>query len=158
MEIKSGYLYHIKDEFFEIFKDEKLMQNHEKGKARPTYFTIKDKKILWFIPISTKIDKYQKIIKNKINKYGLCNTILIRNIMGKPSAILIQNAFPTLEKYIDHVHTINGKPVKVISTVKQEILENFQELLLLKNKGKNLFFIDIDKIKQKLLEEELIKN
>lgn len=50
MEIKTGYLYHIKDEFFDFVNDESLMQNHEKGKKRPTYFTIKEKDILWFIP------------------------------------------------------------------------------------------------------------
>lgn len=43
MEIKTGYLYHIKDEFFDIMNDDNLMQNHEKGKTRLTYFTIKDK-------------------------------------------------------------------------------------------------------------------
>ena len=45
MEIKTGYLYHIKDEYFDIVNDENLMQNHEMGKKRPTYFTIKDKSI-----------------------------------------------------------------------------------------------------------------
>lgn len=58
MEIKMGYLYHIKDEYFDFVNDENLMQNHEKGTKRPTYFTIKD--ILWFIPVSSKIDKYKK--------------------------------------------------------------------------------------------------
>ena len=46
MEIKTGYLYHIKDEFFDKVDDETLMTNHERGKKRPTYFTIKDKDIL----------------------------------------------------------------------------------------------------------------
>lgn len=55
MEIKTGYLYHIKDEYFDVVNDDSLMQNHEKGKKRPTYFTIKDKDILRFIPISSKI-------------------------------------------------------------------------------------------------------
>ena len=32
MEIKTGYLYHIKDEFFDIVNDENLMTNHERGK------------------------------------------------------------------------------------------------------------------------------
>ena len=31
MEIKTGYLYHIKDEFFEIYDDENLMTNHDVG-------------------------------------------------------------------------------------------------------------------------------
>ena len=146
MEIKTGYLYHIKDEFFDIVKDENLMSNHERGKQRPTYFTIKDKDILWFIPLSSKIDKYQKIINKKIEKYGKCDTILIREIGNKKNAILLQNAFPTLEKYIDHPHIVNGKPIKVVATLKEEILNKFNELLKLKEKGINLFFTDIDKI------------
>ena len=32
MKIETGYLYHIKDEFFEIVNDENLMANHERGK------------------------------------------------------------------------------------------------------------------------------
>ena len=104
MKIKTGYLYHIKDKFFDIVNDDKLMTNHERGKQRPTYFTIKDGDILWFIPISSKIDKYQKIIDKKIKKNGFCNTILIKKIFDEESAILLQNTFPTLEKYIDHVH------------------------------------------------------
>ena len=43
LKIKTGYLYHIKDEFFDIVNDEGLMSNHERGKTRPTYFTIRDK-------------------------------------------------------------------------------------------------------------------
>lgn len=46
MKIETGYLYHIKDKFFDIVNDEKLMTNHERGKKRPTYFTIKDGDIL----------------------------------------------------------------------------------------------------------------
>ena len=36
-----------------------------KKARRETYFTIKDKEILWFIPISSKVNKYQKIIDKK---------------------------------------------------------------------------------------------
>ena len=42
------------------------MINHENGRSRPTYFTIKDKDILWFIPLSSKVDKYKIIIDKKI--------------------------------------------------------------------------------------------
>ena len=155
MKIETGYLYHIKDEFFDIVNDENLMTNHERGKKRPTYFTIKDKDILWFIPLSSKVDKYKKIVDKKMEKYGVCNSILIRDILGNESAILIQNAFPTLEKYIDHAHVLaNGKPAKVISTTCDEIIENFKQMLKLKKKGLNFFFTDIDKIK-KQMEDEL---
>ena len=100
MEILTGYLYHIKDEFFDLVEDCGLMTNHEGAHTRPSYLAIKDNDILWFIPLSTRIDKYQKLVNSKIKKYGQCNTILIRKIAGKKQAILIQNAFPTLEKYI----------------------------------------------------------
>ena len=153
MEIKTGYLYHIKDEYFDVVNDDNLMTNHERGKKRPTYFTIKDKDILWFIPLSSKISKYQPIIDKKIKKYGSCKSIMISEIANKKSVILLQNAFPTLEKYIDHPHTINGAPVRVADNLKDEILDNFNSLLALKKQGINLFFADIDKIKEKMLNE-----
>lgn len=153
MEIKTGYLYHIKDEYFDVVNDDSLMQNHERGKKRPTYFTIKDGDILWFIPISSKVDKYQRIINNKIEKYGFCNTIIIRKIADEDAAILLQNAFPTLEKYIDHVHTIDGVPFQVPTDLQHEIKSMFKNMLGLKKRGTNLFFTDIDKIKEKMLKE-----
>ena len=153
MEIKTGYLYHIKDEFFDIVNDENLMTNHEKGKKRPTYFTIKDKDILWFIPISSKIDKYQKIIDKKVERYGICNTIIIRKIADSDAAILLQNAFPTLEKYIDHVHTVDGVPLSVPTDLQNEIKRLFKNMIGLKKRGTNLFFTDIDTLKKKMLDE-----
>ena len=153
MEVKTGYIYHIKDEFFDKINDKGLMINHENGKARPTYFTIKDENILWFIPLSSKVDKYQEIINKKITKYGSCKSIMISEIANKPSVILIQNAFPVLEKYIDHPHMVDGKPLKVIDTLKDEILNNFKYLMELKKSGRNLFFPNIDRIKEIMLEE-----
>ncbi len=153
MEIKTGYLYHIKDEYFDVVNDENLMQNHERGKKRPTYFTIKDKNILWFIPISSKVDKYKKIVDKKTKKYGFCNTILIEKIFDENSVILLQNAFPTLEKYIDHVHTVDGKPAKVSQKVEKIILKNFQNLMKLNSRGIKVFFTDIDKLKDIMLDE-----
>ena len=153
MKVQTGYLYHIKDDFFDIVNDDNLMQNHEKGKKRPTYFTIKDNDILWFIPISSKIDKYKKIIDKKIEKYGFCNTILIEKIFDEESAILLQNAFLTLEKYIDHVHTIDGKPARVPEKLEQIIYDNFKELMKLNTRGIKVFFTDIDKMKEQMLEE-----
>ena len=78
---------------------------------------------------------------------------MISEIANKPSVILIQNAFPVLEKYIDHPHIVDGKPLKVIDTLKDEILNNFKYLMGLKKSGRNLFFPDIDRIKEIMLEE-----
>lgn len=153
MKVKTGYLYHIKDEYFDVANDDNLMRNHERGKRRPTYFTIKDKNILWFIPISSKVEKYQKIIDKKIKKYGFCNTIIIREIAGNAAVILLQNAFPTIEKYIDHVHTVDGVPLKVSTNLQKEIKGMFKNMLGLKKRGTNLFFADIDGLVEKMLKE-----
>ena len=99
------------------------------------------------------MDKYQKIIDKKIEKYGFCNTIIIRKIADEDAAILLQNAFPTLEKYIDHVHTVDGVPLKVPTDLQNEIKSMFKNMLALKKRGANLFFTDIDKLKNKMLEE-----
>ena len=154
MQVKTGYIYHIKDEFFDVVNDDNLMTNHERGKKRPTYFTIKDGDILWFIPLSSRIEKYQRIVNKKMARYGRCDTIMIRNVLGKSVAILLQNAFPTLEKYIDQVHLMSdGSPAKVIDSLKKEILNNFNYLMKMKSKGINLFFTDIDKIRDQMLQE-----
>ena len=153
MQVQTGYIYHIKDDFFDVVNDKGLMINHENGKTSPTYFTIRDNDILWFIPLSSKVQKYQPIIDKKIKKYGSCKSILIGQIANRKSAILLQNAFPTLEKYIDHVHTINGAPVRVADNLKDKILKNFNSMLAMKKEGINLFFADIDTLKQKMLNE-----
>lgn len=153
MKVQTGYLYHIKDEFFDRINNKELMINHENGHSRPSYLAIKDGDILWFIPLSTKIEKYRTIIEKKEKKYGRCKTIIIKEIAGRNQAILIQNVFPTLEKYIQSRHTIDGKLVKVSSAVEREIINNFEYMLSLKHNGLNLFFTDIDYIKNLMLEE-----
>ena len=42
MEIETGYLYHIKDEFFNKINEKGLMINQENGHSRPSYLAIKD--------------------------------------------------------------------------------------------------------------------
>lgn len=153
MKIQTGYLYHIKDEYFNQINSKGLVINHENGHSRPSYLAIQDKNILWFIPLSTKIEKYRSIIDKKMKRYGSCKTILIKRIAGREQAILIQNAFPTLEKYVQSRHTVDGKIIKVSSAVQREILDDFEYVLSLKESGLDLFFTDIDFIKKLMLEE-----
>lgn len=71
MKTEEGYFYFIKDNFFNIIKDSELMKNKENGIKRPCYYCFKSKendKIICFIPVSTKINKYKKIYDNKIQK------------------------------------------------------------------------------------------
>jgi len=156
LKVTNGYLYYIKDSFFEKIQDKNIMINHDK--KRPSYLVLKNNNLLWFIPLSSKIEKYEKIIDYKIKKYGDCKTIMIRKIAGNKSVILLQNAFPIIEKYIDHGHKINNTYIRVIASIEKEILENFNYMLNLKEEGKNLFFTDIDRIKNIMLKETLDKS
>ncbi len=158
MKVQTGYLYHIKDEFFDLINGKGLMINHENGHSRPSYLAIKDGKILWLIPLSTKINKYKSIIDKKVKKFGSCRSILIKKIAGREQVILIQNAFPTLEKYIQSRHTINGRIIKISPTAQKEIVDDFEYMLSLKAKGLDLFFTDIDFIKNLICKEEEISN
>ncbi len=76
-------------------------------------------------------------------------------MLNKDTAILIQNAFPTLEKYIDHMHTIHSLPAKVNSELREEILANFKKLLNMKKHRIDLFFVDIDNLKEELIAEKV---
>ena len=136
MLLETGYVYHIKDEYFEFAKDEKLMKNHEKGNTRPTYFCIKNdnSKILWFIPMSSKIEKYRKLQQQKIQKNGVCDTIVIGKYRRKDAAFLIQNIFPITEKYIDHIDTIRNNAVAVVEGTQKEIKKKVNKIFKLKSK------------------------
>ena len=57
--------------FFDIMDDPELMKNKENGNKRPCYYCFKNEKyddIIWFVPVSTKVEKYQKIYNKKVEK------------------------------------------------------------------------------------------
>lgn len=110
MQINVGCFYFIKDSFFDVIDDSELMQNKENGNKRPCYYCFKSKEydsIIWFIPVSTKIDKYQKIYDKKLQKQiklgktPSIDTIVFGNVANTYSAFLIQNMFPVTEEYIE---------------------------------------------------------
>lgn len=62
MKVEEGKFYFLKDYFFEKMKDSNLSKNKDNGNKRPCYYCFRDKKkegLLWFIPISSKVDKYK---------------------------------------------------------------------------------------------------
>ena len=80
---------------------------------------------------------------------------MIRKIVGKYQAVLLQNSFPIIEKYIDYIHIQKNIPTAAVSSVKKEIKSNLKELLILKSKEFDLFFTNIDYI-EKIMMQELI--
>ena len=76
---QEGYVYHIKDKYFEKVKDDKLMQNKENGAYRPTFYCLRDEKtgLFWMVPLSSRVNKFQAIYDKQVQKYGKCLTIVI---------------------------------------------------------------------------------
>ena len=156
MEIKQGYSYHIKDEFFDLVQDKYLMSNRENGNYRPHFLAVQDNKngeLYWMIPLSSQVDKYKIIIEKKIKRYGKCNTIVIGKFAGKDNAFLIQNAFPIIKKFFDHVHTIENKPIIIHSKLNRELTVNLREVLAMYRRGTHLIYPDIAYIQRKMEDE-----
>ena len=94
-----------------------------------------------------------RLSRMKKQRYGKCNTIIIGRFAGKDNAFLIQNAFPILAKYFDHVHTIENKPITIHKKLDRELTINLREVLALHKRGIHLIFPDIEKIQEKMEEE-----
>jgi len=159
MIIEDGKFYFIKDEFFDIFKDYKLMENKESGNKRPCYFCFRDRKdkdIVWFVPISTKYEKYKKIYENKKSKVGNrpVYNFVFGNVLGKKAVFLIQNIFPTTEKYIEEKYTNSNKDVEIPVVVQEEIIRTAFRVIRLAESGTNIPFYDIIEMKNILLKDK----
>ena len=110
----------------------------------------KNEELYWMIPISSQVEKYKIIMDKKIKKYGKCNTIVIGKFAGKDNAFLIQNAFPIIKKYFDHIHTIENKPIIIHSKLNRELTVKLREVLAMHRRGIHFVFPDIDYIQSKM--------
>lgn len=156
MVIEDGKFYFIKDEFFDVFQDYGLMENKDSGTKRPCYFCFRDRKnkeIIWFVPISTKYEKYKKIYDNKKLKSGnkTVYNFVFGNVLGKKAVFLIQNIFPTTEKYIEEKYTNANKDVEIPTIVRNEIIKTSLRVVRLAECGINIPFYDIIEMKNILL-------
>lgn len=159
MVIEDGKFYFIKNKFFDIFKDYKLMENKEGGTKRPCYFCFRDRKnkeIIWFVPISTKYDKHKKIYDNKKSKVGNrpVYNFVFGNVLGKKAVFLIQNIFPTTEKYIEEKYTNSNIDVEIPTVVKDEIITIALRVVRLAEEGVNIPFYNIIEMRDILLKEQ----
>ncbi len=113
--IKKGF-YIIKDNFFKDMNDPYLKGNKEAN--RPHYYCFKEDKeeLYWMIPLSSRIDKYKKIINKRINNGKSCDILhIIKLDNDKESVFLIQDMFPITEKYIERTYTIANNHLTITS-------------------------------------------
>ena len=151
MRVENGKFYFIKDEFFEIFKEYQLMQNKENGNKRPCYFCFNDKeneKIIWFVPISSKVEKYKAIYEVKKKSRKKVYNFVFGKVLGKEKVFLIQNIFPTTEEFIGNKYQNNKKDVEITDSLKVEIIKTSTNVINLAKKGINIPFYDINQMRE----------
>lgn len=167
--MKSEHFYFIKDEFYDKFKsDSRLMQNKKNGNKRPCFIALTDKKnpdLLWCVPISSQVEKFEKIYNAKIEKQiakgqtnPKCDTIRFGEVLGKKRAFLIQNIFPVSKRYIESVYVDKNTQdaVAVDETLKKDIINHSKKVLKAAVRNPGIVFTDIEKIRC-ALEKELLE-
>lgn len=155
MKIESGKFYFIKDNFFELFSNYKLMENKENGNKRPCYFCftdIENPKVIWFVQISSKVDKYRKLYEEKKKFRKKVYNFVFGKVLGKEKVFLIQNMFPTTEEYIDSKYQTKKQDVVVTEILKTEIIDTAMNVIKLAQKGINIPFYDVIEMKNVLLD------
>ncbi len=129
----------MKDSFFKKINDKNILLNKDNGNKRLCYYCFKDKdnqNLIWFIPISSKIEKYKRIYEYKLQKLKKVDTIVFGKINNDERAFLIQNMFPTTEKYIETKYIRNDKDVEITYSLKREIETKANYILKLAELGK----------------------
>ena len=112
---KTGF-YIIKDKFFEDMLDPYLKGN--KAENRPHYYCFEDTNtgIYWMIPLSSRIDKYRRIIDKKEKAGKPCDILhIVKLDDSRESAFLIQDMFPITVEYIEREYTIAGNHLMLTS-------------------------------------------
>lgn len=72
-------------------------------------------------------------------------------VLGKEKAFLIQNIFPTTEKYIESKYKNKEQDVEITESLKQEIIAISMNVIKLAKKGINIPFYDIIEMKDILM-------
>ena len=155
--MEEGKFYFLLDKYFVDFPDDKLERNKEFGRDRPCFFVFKEDKtfIYWVIPISSKMEKYKKLYKEKTMGGKNCDTLVFGNFLEQERVFLIQNMCPVTEEYVGDEYAYSfygGIPVYIDSDLKEELYRKAVKVLRLVRKG-NTWLIrpDVLKIEKQLL-------
>ena len=104
----SGYLYFIKDAFYQDYPHNDLKPNKSVDKNgnihnRPCYYAFKEGDIVWMVPVSSQVQKYEEIYNKKTSDGKDCDSIVFGYVKGNKNAFLIQNMIPITEDYINNI-------------------------------------------------------
>ena len=154
--VQHGF-YIISDKFFEDFPDPCLKGN--KAENRPHYYAFLDEKtgLNWFVPMSSKVGKYQRIIDARKKRGQPCDIVHIAKLdNGKVSVFDILDVFPATPEYVKREYLFNNVHLRVTSEkTAKEIDKKVKRVLKLIHNGVKLSPTqpDVLYIENKLLEK-----
>lgn len=156
-----GHFYFLKPKYFLDYPSSTLMNNRAEldmqEHKRPCFcaFT-ENNSIFWLVPISSKVDKFEKVYQEKIKRYGKCDTIDFCYILGRKKAALIQNMCPVTEEYILNEYLDpHNNPVQICDKNRKRIISKAKKVLILQRKGIDLLFGNVLEIEKKLLRPDI---
>ena len=153
--IKTCGLYILSDDYFERYGQPTMMDN--KYETRPYYLALSASNgIIWLVPLSSKVDKYQLSIAADEQKHGKGKCIFhyIAKVKGRRNAFLIGDTIPVIEKYLLRPFTVKGVPFVVEDAADiKAIRSKLSRYLSLVRSGTLTPCIDILSIEKALLDE-----
>ena len=107
------------------------------------------------MPISTKFEKYKRIYENKKLKSENrpIYNFVFGKVLGKKAVFLIQNIFPTIEKYIEKKYTNSNIDVEIPTTERDNVIITSLRVVELAQREINVPFYNIIEMKKILLNE-----
>lgn len=157
MEILTGSLYFVSNDFFVKIQDPYLKINYENTK-RPHYFAFHDPRtdLYWLVPCSSKVEKFERLIQKKKEQNKPTDTIKIVKIFGKKTVLLFQDMFPIIERYIESQYIKGGQPVRIADPKQiQELEKTARKVINLLHNGVRFTPTqpDVKRIERLMLEE-----
>ena len=150
--METGYFYFIKDEYYEKFSSYGVMKNKiaisTEQHRRPCYYCFESDGFYWMIPISSRVEKYERIYQSKKEKNAKYDGIIFGYVNGKRRAFLVQNIIPVTDKYIDEQYTINKGNTKVTvnSRISKLLNASARRVIRLHKKGIKITLTDLEHI------------
>ncbi|WP_437834550.1 type III toxin-antitoxin system CptIN family toxin (plasmid) [Niallia taxi] len=156
MELNKHYIYKVKDEYFDDFPDPFLKTN--KGQSRPNYYVFEgdNKEVLWLIPLSSKVEKFERIMQQKTTQGKPCDVCHVCKVGNRKQAFVIQDMFPVTKEYIAEEYTLNRTPLVLYDNSDIRAIENkatrMQSLI---NRGVKVMRTqpDVKSIEEKLIQK-----
>ena len=142
-------IYFGKSEFYDVIR--KIGGQWNDSKERPIVCLIKlseNDDIYWAIPISSKVEKYEKILNKKLLKYKTYDGLEFGYVKGRKAAFLLQNICPVKEEHIveKYIDEITQEPIKIPNDVRRKLNAKGRKLINKFYNGEKSTLTDLDYI------------